>query len=246
MAGQEELDKFVRKFVSLWQSGCEASLHVETKAGNAFVNLNVGLGQVKPLTGKGQHGGVHRGGGPAKQRRRERREAEHKSKAAAEKAAAAADAEKSGLLSEKTAVEEAVGLLARKDNKSSDDKIPQIDGAPDAPDESEFVEYALKIAAHEKCKNYDITEAIEVNFDGALDDLKVGEKDPARYIHVQKKKKSEDDQGNLLIYRVCVRDIEVAHKVFENWKQPHMFDDLAFGNAVYGIVRVRIQEIQKL
>ena len=50
MAGQEELDKFVRKFVSLWQSGCEARVHVETKAGNAFVNLKVGLGQVKTLT----------------------------------------------------------------------------------------------------------------------------------------------------------------------------------------------------
>ena len=91
MAGQGELDNFVRKFVSLWQSGCEASLHVETKAGNAFANLKVGLGQVKILTGsKGQ------------QRRRERREAEGKTGATAEEAA---DEEKSHVVSEKTAAE---------------------------------------------------------------------------------------------------------------------------------------------
>ena len=59
MAGQGKLNNFVRKFVCFWQSGCEASLHVETKAGNAFVNLKVGLGQVKPLTGKGHYVGVH-------------------------------------------------------------------------------------------------------------------------------------------------------------------------------------------
>jgi hypothetical protein len=104
----------------------------------------------------------------------------------------------------------------------------------------------LKIEAHDKCKNFDITEAIEVNFDGALDDLKVGEQDPARFIHVQKKIESKDDEGNLFNYRILVKDIEVAHKVIENWKQPHMFDDLAFGNSVYGIVRVRIREVQRL
>ena len=33
---------------------------------------------------------------------------------------------------------------------------------------NEFVEYELKIKAHNKCKNYDVIEAIEVNFDGIL------------------------------------------------------------------------------
>ena len=86
-------------------------------------------------------------------------------------------------------------------------------------------------------------EAIEVNFDGALDDLKVEKQDPARYIHVQKKKESKDDEGNLLNYRVSVKDVEMAHKVLKNWKQPLMFDDLAFGKAVYGIVRVRSRDV---
>ena len=53
---------------------------------------------------------------------------------------------------------------------------------------NEFVEYELKIKAHNKCKNYDVIEAIEVNLDGILDDMKVEENDyTARYILVQKK-----------------------------------------------------------
>ena len=39
----------VRKCVALWQSGQNAKLHVETEAGNAFVHLQVGLGQAKQL-----------------------------------------------------------------------------------------------------------------------------------------------------------------------------------------------------
>ena len=76
--------------------------------------------------------------------------------------------------------------------------------------------------------------------------MKVDEKDPARFIHVQRKKETKDDEGNLLTYRILVRNVEMANKVIENWKQPHMFDDLAFGNAVYGVVRVRIREVNKL
>ena len=80
MAGNEELGKFVQKFVSLWQSGSNARLYVESEAGYAFVSLQVDLGQAKPLTGGGQHGHGqgHRGGKPTKQRRRERRESVRK------------------------------------------------------------------------------------------------------------------------------------------------------------------------
>ena len=71
--------------MSLWKSGCNAKLHVESEAGNAFVSLQVGLGHAHLLDGSGQHVGGHRGGSPAKQRRRERREADRKVKGVAEK-----------------------------------------------------------------------------------------------------------------------------------------------------------------
>ena len=49
MAGPRELDQFVRKFVTLWQSGHHAKLFVETEAGDAFVQLQVGLGMANHL-----------------------------------------------------------------------------------------------------------------------------------------------------------------------------------------------------
>ena len=48
MAGESEIDSFVRKFKSLWKSGRDAKLHVKTEAGDTFVTLSVGLGQVPP------------------------------------------------------------------------------------------------------------------------------------------------------------------------------------------------------
>ena len=47
MAGNDELGKFVRKFVSLWQSGSNARLHVDSEAVFAHVSLQVDLGQAK-------------------------------------------------------------------------------------------------------------------------------------------------------------------------------------------------------
>jgi hypothetical protein len=86
MAGPDELDSFVRKFRTLWQSRRNAKSFVETEAGHAFVNLQVGLGQAQPEQPV-WHGG--RGGSPSKQRRLERRAEERQ-----EVAAAAAELEK--------------------------------------------------------------------------------------------------------------------------------------------------------
>jgi hypothetical protein len=72
MAGLRELNSFIGKFVSLWQAGHEANLHLNSIAGQAHVNLQVGLGKVQPLP----H--LRRVPGPARVRRRERRtEARH-------------------------------------------------------------------------------------------------------------------------------------------------------------------------
>ena len=44
MASKVELQSFVSKFNHLWRSGFQAELHLKCNAGEAFVNLNVGLG----------------------------------------------------------------------------------------------------------------------------------------------------------------------------------------------------------
>ena len=40
----DELNSFVFKFKNLWRNGQEATLNVKSKAGNAWVELSVGLG----------------------------------------------------------------------------------------------------------------------------------------------------------------------------------------------------------
>ena len=79
MAGLMEFNSFVSKFVNLWQNGLEANLHVNSEAGEAFINLQVGLGQVLPFQ--------HRQPGPSRLRCRQRR-AESRSRAAEEAAVA--------------------------------------------------------------------------------------------------------------------------------------------------------------
>ena len=53
---------------------------------------------------------------------------------------------------------------------------------------SDEAEYELKVEAHKDCKNYQIIEAIEVNFDSGLDDLKILKDDSLRYVLVQRLK----------------------------------------------------------
>ena len=246
MAGHDELGNFVRKFVSLWQSGCNAKLHVEAEAGNAYVSLQVGLGQAHPLPSSGRHGGGRRGGGPAKQRRRQRREADRQVKATTEQAAAAKNVNSDGSTAEQVDLEKEEDTVAEEDNN-----IPQIDGSSDDNEtEKSEIAYELKIDAHENCKNYDVIEAIEVNYDGTLNDLKIDEHDRSRYILIQKLREEpcdiNDEKRVKSIYRVLVNDNEVSKSIVESWKDPYKFDDLAFRSAVYDKIQIRIQEVQKI
>ena len=50
MAGIPELNSFVHKFINLWQAGRNATLKLDSKAGEASVTLHVDLGQVVPLS----------------------------------------------------------------------------------------------------------------------------------------------------------------------------------------------------
>ena len=48
MAGLDEMNNFVRKFVILWKAGKHASLKVDSKHGQAFVTLELDLGHPHP------------------------------------------------------------------------------------------------------------------------------------------------------------------------------------------------------
>ena len=38
---------------------------------------------------------------------------------------------------------------------------------------------------------------------------------------------------------------EIATKIVGSWNEPYEFDDLAFKNAVYGIIKIKVKEVQK-
>ena len=56
----------------------------------------------------------------------------------------------------------------------------------------------------------------------------------------------DDEDKHMLMYREVIRNCEASQKVVESWKNRYEFDDLAFGNAVHGVVNVRILEVVKL
>ena len=80
--------------------------------------------------------------------------------------------------------------------------------------------------------------------------MKVAENHPSRFILVQKVKEEpfeKDDEKRLnFLYKVIVKNVEVAKSVIEGWKNPYKFDDLAFRHAVYDKVQARVQEVQKI
>ena len=63
MAGLQELNSFIGKFVSLWKGVFEASLNIQSKAGKDCINLQVELEEALPV----------RKCSPSQLRRRERR-----------------------------------------------------------------------------------------------------------------------------------------------------------------------------
>ena len=128
-----------------------------------------------------------------------------------------------------------------------DSVIPQIDGNDDLKDDDKV--YELKIEAHEKCKNHDIVEAIEVNFDGTLDDRKVEKNDSIRNICVQKsleKQASDKENRNLQTYTVVIKKGDITENIIEGWKKIHNFDDFAFRGSDCKNIRIRIREVQNL
>jgi hypothetical protein len=76
MASFGEVNSFVTKFLSLWHTGRDACLQIETQSGKAFVNLRVGLGEHPH-----HHQQHHHKESPSKQHRREKRAAGRLAKA---------------------------------------------------------------------------------------------------------------------------------------------------------------------
>ena len=231
MAELREFHSFVTKFVNLWENGFEASLHVNSKAGYANINLQVGLGQAQYP----QHQHHQRQPGPSRVRRRERRaESRIKAEQASTKVAAAEEA-----------AAENKPLIATPETA----KVPDVTAAEKASEET--TEFELKIEAHPSCSDFDIVEAIQTNFNGILDDKKLVNNDPSRTIFVvkvnekQKIRKIDQEFRNLQVFKVTVKRRKDAEDAIEEWNND-TFDDHAFEKSNLKDVRIRVREVQKL
>ena len=98
-----------------------------------------------------------------------------------------------------------------------------------------MAEYELKIEAHEMCKNFDIIEAIGVNFDGTLDDMKVDKEDTKRKILVQKMR---ERQNELPVYIVLVKNDDTAKEIIESRREVHILDDYVFHRTDLKKIRI--------
>ena len=108
------------------------------------------------------------------------------------------------------------------------------------------IQYDLMVEADSNIKYYDIVEAIEVNYDGALDERDVDKDDPCRFINIYRLDQCEQDmKKNCYMYRIHVENSATASSVIEDWTQQKNFDDLAFGNAIRDKLQVRIREVKR-
>ena len=242
MASRGEFYSFVRKFESLWKSGCNAKLYVETEAGHAFVHLQAGLGQALHHPVVETPAGCHRGGGPARERRREKRLAARK---AAEEAVEIVEVEKEKVVSEEDATnsdteDDASGIETEREPF----KIPQVDGLVDS-----VVSYELKIEAHEDCTEEEMTEALEANFHGTISDKKEGDNQELNYLVIQNlnlESACENNKRKIVSFKVAVKENVIATSIIESWKERYNFDELAFKNYNYENRSIRIDMVTRL
>ena len=117
---------------------------------------------------------------------------------------------------------------------------------------SSDAKFEILVEAQDEVTNLDITEAIEENFDGLLDEMKFSKQDALRFICVHKLKveTSALDDGNIRrnfwTYRIIVKNNEVTLNLVDSWKVPGKFDDLAFRNSSGGKRQVKVRDIRKI
>ena len=99
----------------------------------------------------------------------------------------------------------------------------------------------------EKVEKFDVIEAVEVNFNGGLNDLNIEPDDPSGYKLNEVAYETEDKmKWKSCTYKILVKNVDAALNVIESWKKAHNFDDLAFRSAERDEKQVKIRDIRKI
>ena len=201
MAGLEEINSFVTKFVSLWRNGIQARLFMETEAGKASINLCADLGQtcLPPVQNR-------RVGGSRLRRRERRAEARQVAAAEAARAEEATKAEEAIQAKDTEKVEKASGVAEEAVQVDIDAEEPPVKAASGKE---------VEIAADEESD--DIAKEADDNIDSDCDvyiftywdNFKVSEAQEAiNYIEESLKKNFEKNKVKALDRVFKIYDIK--------------------------------------
>ena len=192
MASFAELDKFVSKFKSLWETGSNVSMTVEANAGLAKISLHVNVAlkvqdQVELADSFRRGGGYGGKGSPCRQRRRIRRAAERQARANA-----TGDA-----------------VTARSAAEMDQSQVARVHDIQEAESDVEFV---VVVDVQEGVEGYDIVEAFEENFTAVLIDVNVNLDDACQSMLIHKIEEDEyqdDINGRMrcINYEIFVKNV---------------------------------------
>ena len=189
----EELDSFVSKFKSLWASGQQVRLTMNSRNGRVWVNLQVGLRCPQPHHDDGVPKHQGHGLGNSKQRRQIRRAAARAAKATED----ATTVDEAGEAIESIANPSVAGAFAEKVSTKEEDPKKEVDEA------SKFEECDAETGVHDVHK-HKISRSPIPQIDGQNDSLE-------RVL-----KMTEDNNNNVKLKSQYPRRCEKCDKYLKN------------------------------
>ena len=113
-------------------------------------------------------------------------------------------------------------------------------------------QFEAVVEAQKQVRSFDILEAIEENFAGALNEMGVEKDDPSRSMivhrHLDDSWYPDESVANMNRYKIMihVKKSDLVKNVIESWKDSCNFDDLAFRVAQMDEKQIRIKEIRRV
>ena len=134
------------------------------------------------------------------------------------------------------------GLKVHKSLKHKN--IIQADGNDDTDLKKETIKFKIKMDVSPECNYDDITESIESNYIGALEDNNIFD-DECKNIVIESAN-DEDSEMRIKYYISEVKNSSDAIKALRNQFDPINYDDLCFSKSVRGQVKIDCINIEEI